>query len=42
MYIAAQEGHVEVLTELISAGANINAPNKVSYNKYYNKQDNSV
>ena len=32
VYVAAQEGHVEALSLLISAGADINAANKVSYN----------
>ena len=42
VYIAAQTGHVEALSALISAGADFNAANNVSYSKYFSKQDNSV
>ena len=42
MYVAAQNGHVEALSLLISAGADCNAADKVSYSKYFSKQDNSV
>ena len=42
VYIAAQTGHVEALSVLISAGADCNAADKVSYSKYFSKQDNSV
>ena len=45
MYVAAQNGHVEALSMLISAGADYNAAKKVSYNKlcqYFSKQDNSA
>ena len=31
MFMAAQEGHVEALSILISAGADFNAADKVSY-----------
>ena len=31
VYVAAQEGHVEALSVLISAGADLNAADKVSY-----------
>ena len=34
VYVAAQEGHVEALSVLISAGADINAADKVSNGKY--------
>ena len=30
VYVAAQNGHVEALSVLISAGGNVNAANKVS------------
>ena len=33
MYVAAQNGHVEALSVLISAGGNVNAAKKVSYSK---------
>ena len=42
VFIAAQKGHVEALSMLISAGADINIANKVSCSKYCSKQDNSV
>ena len=31
VFVAAQQGHVEALSVLISAGADFNAANKVSY-----------
>ena len=33
VYMAAQNGHVEALSVLISAGANVNAATIVSYSK---------
>ena len=42
VYVAAQKGHVEALSLLISEGADINAADKVSYSKYFSQQDNSV
>ena len=42
VYVAAQNGHVEALSVLISSGADCNAADKVSYSKYCSKQDNSV
>ena len=41
-YVAAQNGHIEALSVLISAGADFNAANKVSYSKYFGKQDISA
>ena len=37
VYIAAQNGHVEALSVLISADADCNAADKVSYSKYFSK-----
>ena len=42
VYVAAQNGHVEALSVLISESADINAADKVSYSRYFSKQDNSV
>ena len=35
VYVAAQNGHVEALSILISSGADFNAADKVSYSIWY-------
>ena len=42
VFIAAQNGHVEALSVLISTGADVNAARNVSYSKYFSKQYNCV
>ena len=41
VFVAAEKGHIEALSVLISAGADVNTARKVSYSKY-SQQDNSV